>query len=957
MPSDESRPPQPADSIHETPPALVGRTAELHHLTEAMSAPPAVLLLEGEAGVGKTRLLGEALESPVLDGHVKLAGSCRPPREPFPYGPVLDALRALVDVITPDRLDPVTGTLRSLLPELSDTLPPAAEELTDPAAERHRVFRGFDSLLRSIGSAVLVIEDLHWCDEHTGELLRFLVSSPPPNLALVLTYRREDLHGQLPLGAAYRHPPNTRSTVLTIRPLEPEQVGALTAELLGTKPPEPELARELHERTAGIPFVVEETLRNRRDGAERATSSLLDDFPSARDDVPVLLRDSLLERLNSLPRTAAHLVRAASVLDRPAGAELLGRMAGVATPEHHLTTALRANVLYETPERTYTFRHFPARRAVYASLTAPERTELHSAALRGLAGNEPPPLLLLALHGRACGDLESWLHYGAAAADRATARGDTSTAVELLGSMLTTSPLSEERLNRLAVKYARAALDAPEWRNETTAVLERLLDTPRLPGTARGRVRLAHGKLLLEAGSVQPARVQLELAVEELHEVPAQAVTGMAALAAVHFGTTRVEECSDWLSRAENVLGQAGAESCIRDSLSETVPARLHGGKPVEEWLHLLDRVPPKTVEQHRTARAHANIAAAYLWTGEYRLVEKHLERARGLAPGREKLSHLDKTLRTIEIRLCWSTGGWRDSAEDPVELLRDCRNSRPLVVELSLVLSLIAIAQADWEEAERSLRATGLDAPEDSLAPVVIAAGSARAGMRLAQHDLPGAARAVDHALTLVRHKGVWLWASGLLPVAAEVYTRIGRTAEARQTIDRFHSATADRSAPVIAPAVAAAHAAVYESEGDIGTAVEWWKLAHSGYAALPQPYSAALMAEKLVFHGAGITPDRIGPEELVDSFERLGATGDAARCRHSLRCTGRPVSSRRGRKGYGKELSPREREVTKLVARGRTNREIASALFLSPRTVEQHVAKAIRKLGLTNRADLSPE
>ncbi|NYH79208.1 DNA-binding CsgD family transcriptional regulator/tetratricopeptide (TPR) repeat protein [Actinopolyspora biskrensis] len=957
MPSDEPRPPYPADAIHEAPPALVGRTAELHVLTEAMSAPPAVLLLEGEAGVGKTRLVGEALESPVLDGHVKLVGSCRPPREPFPYGPVLDALRALVGITVPARLDPVTGTLRSLLPELSDTLPPAPERLADPAAERHLVFRGFDSLLRSIGSAVLVIEDLHWSDEHTGELLRFLVSSPPPNLAVVLTYRREDLHGHPPLGTAYRHPPNTRSAVLTVRPLEPEQVGALAAELLGAEAPEPESARKLHERTAGIPFVVEETLRNRRNGAERAASSLLDGFPSDRDDVPVLLRDSLLERLDSLPHEAAHLVRAASVLDRPAGAELLGRMAGVATPEHHLTAALRANVLYATPEGTYTFRHSPARRAVYASLTVPERTELHGAALRRLAGNDPPPLLRLALHARACGHVEAWLHYGTAAADRATAAGDTSTAVELLGSLLTTSHLSAERLNRLAVKYALAALDVPDRRDETAAVLEGLLDEPRLSGTARGRVRLAHGKMLLDTGSVQPARVQLELAIEELREAPAQAAAGMAALAAVHFGTTRVEECLDWLSSAEDVLGEVGEDSGVRDALAETVPTRLHGGKPVEEWLRLLDRLPPGATEQHRTARAHANIADAYLWLGEYTLVEKHLGRARGLAPRKEALPHLDNTLRTIEFRLCWSTGMWRDSTNNAVELLRDCRNSRPLVVELSLLLALIAIAQADWAEAERSLHATGLDTPENSLAPVVITAGSARAGMRLAQHDLLGAARAVDQALTIVRHKGVWLWASGLVPVAAEVYTRIGRTAEARQTIDRFRSATTGRSAPVVAPAVAAAHAAVCEGEGDIGSAVEWWKVAHSGYAALPQPYSAALMAEKLVFHGAGEPPDGIGPEELVDSFERLGATGDAARCRHSLRCTGRPLSSRRGRKGYGKELSPREREVAKLVARGRTNREIASALFLSPRTVEQHVAKAIRKLGLTNRADLPPE
>ncbi|MER7399790.1 helix-turn-helix transcriptional regulator, partial [Streptomyces sp. NPDC000151] len=93
----------------------------------------------------------------------------------------------------------------------------------------------------------------------------------------------------------------------------------------------------------------------------------------------------------------------------------------------------------------------------------------------------------------------------------------------------------------------------------------------------------------------------------------------------------------------------------------------------------------------------------------------------------------------------------------------------------------------------------------------------------------------------------------------------------------------------------------------------------------------------------------------ELADTFAELGATRDAARCRRVLRGNGVVTPSRRGRRGYGDALSPREREVARLVALGHTNREIADVLFLSPRTVEQHVAKVLRKLGVASRAEVA--
>ncbi|MEI5101805.1 AAA family ATPase [Streptomyces sp. PmtG] len=188
-------------------PVLVGRTEELRSLTEAVARTPSVALVEGEAGIGKTRLIREALRHPCLRGRHVLVGSCRPLREPFPYGPVFDLLRHLSDTL-PAALSPVCGALRPYLPELADRLPCAPDPLHDPRARRHRLFRAVRALLDALGPAVVVVEDLHWADDGTRDLLRFLVDEPPRTLSAVLSFRREELPGAgLPLGRAYHHPP------------------------------------------------------------------------------------------------------------------------------------------------------------------------------------------------------------------------------------------------------------------------------------------------------------------------------------------------------------------------------------------------------------------------------------------------------------------------------------------------------------------------------------------------------------------------------------------------------------------------------------------------------------------------------------------------------------------------------------------------------------------------------
>ncbi|SDO97169.1 regulatory protein, luxR family [Actinopolyspora xinjiangensis] len=958
MLSGETRPSEPFVSRNRTCPVIVGREAELDTITELVLAPPAVVLLEGEAGVGKSRLIREGLERLEAERTV-LIGACQPLQEPFPYGPVVDALRTLGPPPEPDHLNPVTGALRRLLPELGEFLPSTPEPLGDTAAERHRLFRGVHALLESVQPAVLVVEDLHWADEGTRELLRFLTADPPPALSVVLSYRREELAGGTPLGSAYRHPQRARSAVVKLRPLNAEQVGTLAGLLLGTEQVEESFARQLHERTAGLPFVVEETLRTLRPGCERTPHAAGALRAVEQLDVPVLLRDAMAERLASLPEPVADLVRAAAVLGVPAEARLLGRVAGVPDAAHRIVRALRANVLHEDGSRRYGFRHCLARRAVYDTLTGPERTELHERALRVLAEQEHPPLIQLAEHSMACGRIADWLRHGTAAADRAIGMGDVATATELLYSLLEEPSLSTADVDRLAVKFGHAALGGLAQRH-VSAALRRVLSDPRLSDTARGEVRLSLGLLLLrQTACLATARGEIELAVEELRPFPDRAAVGMAALAQAHVGTTPFEKCSEWKRRVEEVLDGTDSTALRSELLANVLPAALSGSDSAEVWRHfeLLPSSPGPGPEHHHIARVHGNLADAYAWLGEYATAREHLAEARGLARVTGGSPYLDSTLHGTETRLRWLTGEWAELPEKAERALRDYGELRPVAVELSLVLGQHAVMRGEWENAERHLAATGVDTPDESFTPVVIAAGAARVRLGLLRGDTAGAVNAADHAVGVVRRKGIWIWANELLPEAVAAYARLGRRTEARNLLDEFVAATANRRNPLVAPATAAARAVLCETAEQPTAAAEWWETARAGYAALPCPYGAALAGERCAARGLETGEESAAGRmsEVIGWFERLGADRDAARCRRLLRGSGvSPPSSRRGRRGYGDELSPRERDVARLVGLGNTNREIASILFLSPRTVEQHVAKVMRKLGVTSRTEV---
>lgn len=930
--------------------ALVGRDEELGRLISATRSAPSVVLVEGEAGVGKTRLVAELLRLPAVSGRRLLMGACHQIRESFPLGCVIEAVRGIGASLPKLRLTGVAGALGPLVPELAPLLPPMPEPLDDRLAERHRVFRALVDVLAASMPAVLVLEDLHWADEQTVDFLGYLLAEPPRDLALVLTYRSEQVSAAIRALTA-RLPANVVQDHLALSTLDQQETGALAAAILGVDRVSAEFAGYLWERTSGLPYAVEELLalvRARGLIVKRASGWVRRELDEL--EVPRRIRASTLERVARLPTSAQRLVEAAAVLqNRVPLSVLLALIDGVDAVEA-LEAAVSAGLLVESGD-LIGFRHMLAAQAVYENLSGPRRTALHGRAAAALESARPVPLGQVAHHLRNAGQLEKWAACAEAAADQALVLGDDAEATRLLDDVVRTGPLTPHERGQLAVKLGRAATQTLRAHDMLGTLSDALRDD--LPWAIRGELRLLVASTLNQYGEDLPRQRRLLAdAAADLVDRPdlrAWATVGLGMpvardvplaedVACLHRALALAEETEDPQLQVF-VMGKVGA-------------VLLDIGDPA--WRDLVGRVRAATGDsprQRQDVNAYYTLGSGAAYAGQVATAEFLL--ATGLrAPAVRENRRLEVMLRSAVALLRFYCGDWSGLDGEITSLSVDQSSLRRSRVDIDLVAGCLALAHGDVDQARLRLEEVATLCEDLGAFDVLAPAMDALAGAALAQGDVATALASVRRGLDPLRSKGFWAPVARLLPRAVEALAAAGEPGQAWELVGQAGRELADRDVPLAPAALSYAHGVLRASAAD-------FRAAARHYLDVPAPYEAARANERAadcMLASGDAQAAEVVLRDAVAAYERLGAAWDLTRAAALARQHGvaLPARHRNGR-GYGDALSPRQRDVAKLAAKGRTNKEIAQELFLSVNTVEKHLGVAMRKLRARSRTELA--
>ncbi|MFJ8636454.1 AAA family ATPase [Streptomyces sp. NPDC093568] len=995
-------------------PALVGREADRELLTTAVKAASegqgSSVFVLGEPGIGKSRLVEEAAAGAVRTGLRVLRGRAASAGRAVPLRPLAEAVfSGLRDEKAPSDRD--LGLYEPLLSRLCGLTPPDGAPLVGYA---EAVLRLLDVLGRSdgCGGCVLVLEDLHDADADTLTIVDYLTDNLPGRRAVLLATLRGGPGPALDLAEAAA----SRRTARTLRlaRLGPAHTAELAARCLGHddagKVPEAVLDR-LHAVSEGVPFVVEELLRamvdsgglvRRQGGGWTATGSL------NAGGVPATVAAAVLQRVDHLEPPGVALLEAAAVLGRRFPVDIAARVAGLdrTTALRELRHAARTQLVSDGTAASepgwHTFRHaltadaiahrlLPAERAALC-LAAADAIEAADAAGAGPGDAGPtwsgrPGGLFAGLWGGDSGDdlyrlaAELCVAGGqrvraavllSRAGRQAVERGALLTAVELLDRGLkltaddvdappeTTARLLEEllralvltgdvqrvpeladRLDRVLTAWgappsrraagfltrARAAATAQQWEEGLTAVrrARQLLGTEPDPASHAALDAVAAHLVL---NSQRPDRLESATALAESAVMTAEAI-----------GLPEVS------CKALNMLGY-----CVRPrNLAETeevferlvTTAETHA-LPV--WrirglleLGVLDRLRFSGIERLMAARKAAEETGAALLTA---WADMHLTLAHVLRDEHdlalESARRLGTTARRLRLREVELIGVGVDAIIAAARGERDELQSALNVLERGLagrsagaVWGYGSTAVFGWAQGICSLLR---EEPDRAVAEF----GEADKVMR-ALPSTRGVSgfRGPHLLLRTVRDEAGW----------AELDEAVA---------NRLAEAHWDR------PFVGWSRAVLLGREGRAAEAAKAAEEALTATEAIPMARHLCLRlgAQAALTHGWGRPVEWLRDAEQF--FHDRGTTRVAAACRALLREAGSPASRRRqGHEAIPRELrragvTAREYEVLRLLGRGLANQEIAEHLFLSPRTVEKHLASLRNRTGRSGRAAL---
>lgn len=965
---------------------LVGRQEELARLrgllADASAGHAVTGLVSGDAGIGKSRLVAEAMEIARRDGFTVLCGQCAEIGDSVPYLPFADAFRAAPPT--------VEKALRAR-PVLSRLLPDGAgqDAETDWAGlARQQMFGAMLSMLAEVAAeapVLLVIEDLHWADATTRHLVTFLARMlHRERVAILGTYRTDDLHRRHPLRGVIAE--LVRLPMVTLIELTSLSSASL-AEILSAPPHGP-----LNLAAAELNSLVERADGNAYYAEELLTASSC----GGQDALPTSLAALLLSRVERVSEAAQQVLRVAAVAG--GGADDLVRAAS-GLPDDTYDEAVREaaghQLLVADGPTGYRFRHALLREAVYEDLMPGERTRLHARFASLLAG-VPGSAAELAHHAMASHDIPCAFAASVRAASEAERIGAPAEAhrhydqaLELWARVDGAERLAGMTRGKLGLKSALAAAtsgDVPRAVHLLRHIRDWIAGTaPWGEGDAnedaelRCRVgeRLAY--YLLQSESTQWYAEALEVAAATVQEVPAEPPTwyrarAMATYAMALMAARRNDDAWDWADQAREAARSAGSGSVAADALVTTGQLALRAGNSdaaIEMFTAAVEQAGAAGSAGVRL-RAVYQLAMQLLSRGDlseaaataHRGVEWAEEAGLGLAPFGWDLQHL-------HFQAHFADGHW-DHAQEladgfPVRVTRqaeamlssmalfiDVARGNPAADERRIwlepfwddvfvayiargLLAEEALWKGDYEralsEAEAAIDADAWPAHTPSVirvTAIALAARADRAVLARATGDAAGAEAeaSAGAALLAVAREGARFPDRPKAVLGPE-----GRGWLAR--CEAEYARLAGENAPIRWEKVVAEFGPGYVYE----TARAQWRLAEALVEAGRREEGAA------VWRAARDTASRLRAAPLASALDDL-----ARRAR--LEARSEPGNGG-GAASPLSALTGREREVLALLARGKSNREIGAELFITPKTASVHVSNILAKLGAASRTE----
>jgi DNA-binding CsgD family transcriptional regulator/tetratricopeptide (TPR) repeat protein len=967
-------------------PIFVGRVAERAALTEALERAAAgrsgVVLIGGEAGVGKSRLLTEMSTLAAEMSATAVAGGCvEVATGSLPFAPFVDIVRGLHGAGLTASLP---AQARAELGRLVPAIAPAAGDRSDAGQSgQGRLFAAVRDLLAIASTSrpiLVMVEDLHWADASTLDLVTYLARSMgAEHYVLVATARLETLPRRHPLLGVVAE--LARLPTFERIDLPRFDRGELAQQLTGIlgRLPDPEMVDEVFERSDGNAFFAEELV----------ATGAVDGEP-----LPASLREVLAARLAALDDLTQGVVRVASVAGRVVSHELLEQVAGMPSPIllAALREAVEQRVLLHVvdPAPGYAFRHALVREAAYDELLGTERIAIHRAIADALERDEslsPAGELArtgeIAYHAMAAQDLSRALTaslVAVAVAERASAHAEVEAHLDRILDIWPQIPDAAARVGmdhaELLARAARAAASAGHQLRALTIAREAIAGLAATDTERRVAILLELFDYAWEAADIGTAgeAVIEALAIlgDERSATSAQAFAADALLLWHQGGYTRAQEAA---SRAIAIARECGARRELALALMVLGQIHTHLGETnhADAAFAEAGRIVEDVADPDLRVRTCRWRGWARFMHGEYEealAVDRlgiEIARREG-SDGRYGVNLLDGVLENL-IEL----GRWAEARTIGGQILGRMTVSFEMVYS-HMSLSRMDTLQGRFADAEREIAQAAEIAAigphrvwqlEDAIL-LAYATGRHADGRRLMESAL---------AASVEPDRDATLWWSLVKAIGgeadrAEAARRRRRTAEVDEAVAtgrRFatvlrrsaHAAIgADGAGPLIRAQLASADAEESRLEGRPDPAR--WVAAIEAWGRLEQPWELAWTryrhAEAILASGAPTVDASVSLREAQAAASSLGAAPlriavEALASRARIQLAGTPAGAAPAVTRPATTLTTRELEVLGLVAAGHTNREIGERLFISEKTASVHVTHAMDKLGALSR------